>query len=226
MFPSLFNPKQLAIRVLNAMLQREPWALEKIAAHSGKTVRLNVSKYTIRLGIEADGTVSQADDEATPNVTLTINDESLKQLPTAISQKASIDELASLLHIEGDAGLARLVSQLARDLRWDIEGELSQIAGPFVASMIMKTLQKAKETSQDLGSRGAANVTEFLSHESKILVPAVMMRGLSDDVQEVREQIQQLEQRLKRLQVNVKPKQVTQASAVKHSSSDSSVQGR
>lgn len=225
MLLSLFNPKQLAFRVLNAMLLREPWALQKIASHAGKTVQLNVSKYTIRLGIESDGTVSQADDEATPNVTLTINDESLRQLPTAISQKASIDELASLLHIEGDAGLARLVSELARDLRWDIEGELSQIVGPFVASMIMKTLQKAKETSQDLGNRSVANVSEFLSHESKILVPAVMMRGLTDDIQEVREQIQQLEQRLKRLQVSVKPKLVTSPSKVKRPSSASSVQG-
>lgn len=200
MLPSLFNPKQLAIRVLNAMLAREPWALQKIAAHAGKTVRLNVSKYTVRLAIEADGSLSQADDEATPNVTLTINDEGLKQLPNAISQKASLDELASLLHIEGDAGLARLVSELARDLRWDIEGELSQIFGPFMATMIMNTLRKAKATGQDLGSRGAANVTEFLSQESKILVPAVMMRGLRDDLEELTEQLEQLEQRAKRLQ--------------------------
>ena len=203
MFPSLFNPKQLAIRVLNAMLVREPWALEKIAAHTGKTIRLNVSKYTIRLAIEADGTVSQAADDVVPNVTLSINDASLKQLPAAISQKASIDELASLLHIEGDAGLARLVSELARDLRWDIEGELSQIVGPFMATMIVSSLKKVKNTGQDMGTRGVANITEYLSHESKILVPAVMMRGLSDDIQEVSVRLQKIEQTLKRVQAKL-----------------------
>lgn len=214
MFPSLFNPKQLAVRVLNAMLSREPWALERVAAHAGKIVRLNVSKYTIRLSIQADGSVVLADEEQSPNVTLTINDESLKQLPSAISQKASIDDLASLLHIEGDAGLARLVSELARDLRWDIEGELSQLVGPFMATMIMSTLRKAKQAGQDLGARGTANVTEFLSHEGKVLVPAVMMRGLSDDIQESLSQLEQLELRIKRLQAKG-PAKVASSSAAR-----------
>lgn len=200
MLSSLLNPKQIAIRLLNAVLDREPWALQKVVAHAGKTIRLNISKYTIRLTIQADGHVIQANDDSIANVTLTINDQSLKQLPGAISRKASLDELASLLHIEGEAGLARLISELARDLRWDIEAELTKLVGPFMATMLMSTLKKAKHVGQDLSARGIANVNEFLTFESKVLVPNVMMRGLRDDVRDLSEQMKQIEQRLKRLQ--------------------------
>lgn len=197
---SSFQPQQVAIKVLNALLHREEWALKKTQLHAGKYLRLKISRFQTELLILPTGYVSLAQDDITPNVTLTIDDEALKQLPTALRAKASMDELASLLHIEGDAGLARLVSELAHDLRWDIGAELTTMFGPFVANMMMSTFKKLIEVGKDVHEKGLEKTKSFLSQDYHVVVQAPVVDVLKNDIQSLHHSVVQLEQRIQKLQ--------------------------
>lgn len=197
---SSLQPQQIAVNVLNALLQREEWALKKVQAHAGKYLRLKVSKFHILLEILSTGQVAIVTEDVNPNVTLMVDDDALKSLPAAIREKASMDELASLLHIEGDAGLARLVSELAHDLRWDIGAELTTMFGPFVANMIMSTAKKALSVGKTVHEKGLEKTKAFLSQDYHVIVQAPVVEHLKEDIQDLHQAIVQLEQRIQKLQ--------------------------
>src|SRR3546814_2325395 len=75
--------------------------------------------FKMGLSIQSDGLVQPSDQAVTPNVTLTIPADQLAELPGVLRARDPA-LLTELLHVEGDAGLAQVVSELARDLRWEI----------------------------------------------------------------------------------------------------------
>lgn len=168
-FPSFLAPASLYARLLNALLQREDWARERLYPHSGKTVRFVAGPLKINLGISSAGYTHVSDTAIVPDVTLTIPSHQISKLPALIkSQNPS--ELVAILHIEGDAGLAQTVSDLARDLRWDVEHDLANRFGDIAATRFLKTastlLQTARQSTLHLGE----NVSEYLGHESRMLL--------------------------------------------------------
>ncbi|MDY3330980.1 MAG: hypothetical protein SOX43_03365 [Pelistega sp.] len=198
---SSLQPQQIVVNVLNALLRREEWAQKKVQAHAGKYLRLKVSRFQVGLAILPTGQVALAEEGTfTPNVTLTIDDDALKQLPSAIREKASMDELASLLHIEGEGGLARLISELAHDLRWDIGAELTNLFGPFVANMMMSTFKNALAVGKEVHEKVLEKTKTFLSHDYHVIVQAPVVDSLKNDIQTLHQSVGQLEQRIQKLQ--------------------------
>lgn len=201
MFPPIFiKPQQVLVKAFNALLKREDWAKQKIKNHAGKIVRLNISNWHLLLKIADDGSVQWRQTSDTANVTLTIKDEALKELPKALQEKADMYRLASLLHIEGDAGLAKSVSELALNLRWDIEAELIQLLGPLMASIVMNGFSKIKQTGNLIGEKGLEKTKVFLSQDYHMIVQTPVVQALRQDVQDLQDTLATLEQRIKRLQ--------------------------
>lgn len=166
--PLFLAPSALYARVLNKLLQREEWALERLSQHSGKSLRISVAGFTSSLTIQAAGKVQPSDPAIVPDVTLTIPAHRLAELP-AILQARDPAGLTALLHIEGDAALAQLASDLARDLRWDPEEDLSRVVGDIAAIRVMRTGKLLAQGVQVSAVRLAENVTEFLGEESGLM---------------------------------------------------------
>ncbi|WP_083331891.1 SCP2 domain-containing protein [Pelistega sp. MC2] len=201
MFPPIFmKPQQVFVNAFNALLKREDWAKQKIKNHAGKIVKLNISSWSLLLKIADDGTVQWWQTADSANVTLTITDDALKELPKALQEKADMDRLASLLHIEGDAGLAKLVSELALNLRWDIEAELIQTVGPFMASILLNGFKKIKQTSEFVSEKGLEKTKDFLSQDYHVIVQKPVVQVLQQDIVALQQSLTKLEQRIHRLQ--------------------------
>src|SRR5690625_1263362 len=113
---SLPRPSAVLSRLLNALLSREPWAQQRLARHSGKTVHFKVGTRRIRLTINASGTTQPSDPAILPDVTLSMAKGRWQDLPEHL-QRGKADDLTEILHIEGDAALAQTVAELARNLR-------------------------------------------------------------------------------------------------------------
>src|SRR5690606_6821120 len=122
--PSLFSPNQLTASMLNGLLRREPWAAERLSRHSGKSLRFTVGRLEAAYTIEATGLLRACDPAVVPDVSLAIGSQHLADLP-AILRSKDVNAITDKLHVQGDAALATLVSELARDLRWDIEDEFA-----------------------------------------------------------------------------------------------------
>ena len=140
-FPSFLPPvSRFAAGAINALLGREPWAGERLARHAGKTVRFAWGQQRLSLTIDSDGRVSPADEAIVPDVTLTLRSEkfSLSNLPGG-----GMPDFAEVTHISGDAGLAQVVGDLARDLRWDPEDDLARVMGDIPAARLVSGARAA-----------------------------------------------------------------------------------
>src|SRR6185312_13109345 len=106
-----------------------------------------------------------SDPAVVPDVTLAIPGNKVAGL-AAVLRARDPALITELMHIQGDAGLAQLVSDLARDLRWDLEEDLSGLVGDMAARRLLQAGKAIAGGVQSSAMRFAGNVGEFLSEES------------------------------------------------------------
>ena len=198
-FPPFPAPASLCARLLNSLLRREDWARERLARHAGKSVRFVAEPWRIGLAIHSDGQVEACDPAIVPDVTLMLPGEKLAQLP-AILRSGDTDEITALLHIQGDAGLAQVVSELARGLRWDIEDDLARVVGDVAAVRLVGAARGLSSAARRSAARLAENAAEYLVEES----PQVLGRPAFEDwrgrLQAMQQRLRHLEQRIERIE--------------------------
>jgi len=198
-FPPFPAPASLCANLLNRLLRREGWARERLARHAGKTVRFTAGNRTVGLAIQSDGCVQASDPAVLPDVTLTVPAEKLAGLPGAL-RSADADALTALLHIHGDAGLAQVVSELARGLRWDIEDDLARVVGDVAALRIVRGGKALARGAQRSADRLAGNLSEYLSQESQQVLGRPAFEDWRDRLQATQQRLQRLEGRVARLE--------------------------
>jgi len=200
-FPSLFAPASVCVRLLNGLLAREDWAQERLARHAGKSIRFVVAPWQISLGIRADGRVEASDPVIVPDVTLTLPAEKLGQLP-AILRRGDTDEITALLHIQGEAGLAQVVSELARGLRWDIEDDLARVVGDVAAVRLVSVARGLGRSAQRSTQRMAENIGEFLVEENPQVLGRIAFEQWRERLAALQQRLGSLEGRAQRLERN------------------------
>ncbi len=199
------NPSTAAMRALNALLARESWARERLRPHAGKTARLVFGASALTFSLTPEGLLEAAEPEAVPDVILT----------------AATDKLAALLsgdtaqrmgavRIEGDAALAHVIGDLARDLRWDVEDDLAAVLGDIPAARLVATASGVVQGLRGSAWRLAENVAEYLSEESGAVASSHALHAWSSDVRRLRDdaeragkRVAQLEARLAELQTRL-----------------------
>lgn len=192
--PSFLAPAAVYARLLNALLKREDWARERLYPHAGKTVRFVAGPVRLSLGIESSGYTHASNPAIVPDVVLTIPSEKIAKLPSLLrSQDPSA--LVSILHIEGDAGLAQTVSDLARDLRWDVEHDLALRVGDAAAMRLMQAGSSLVRAANQSARHLAENVTEYVAHESALLANQPALTVWETQMGALRQTLEQLEHR-------------------------------
>ncbi|SHH22996.1 ubiquinone biosynthesis accessory factor UbiJ [Pollutimonas bauzanensis] len=196
--PAFLAPTAVYARALNKLLRREDWARERLSRHSGKTARFVVGGLKMSLTVQAAGLVQHSDPAIVPDVILTIPAGKVAALPGALRARdpALITEL---MHIEGDAGLAQLVSDLARDLRWDVEEDLSGLVGDMAARRLLQAGRLLAGGIQASAVRLAGNVSEFLSEESGMMASRPAFEADAARLRGMLARLDQLDARVARL---------------------------
>lgn len=179
-FSLLPTPSRLAVRTLNALLSREDWARERLARHAGKTVRFAVGGFVTGLAINSEGYADQADAAVVPDVTLTVDP--AKFNPLGLLPGQTRPDMAEATHIEGDAALARVVSDLAENLRWDPEDDLSRFVGDIPAARLVAGARAASQGARTAASSLTRNVSEYLAEERGVLVGAPLLTQWRQDL--------------------------------------------
>jgi ubiquinone biosynthesis protein UbiJ len=214
--PTFLEPTNLLVQGLNALLRREDWARAHLVRHGGKRVRLVMKTLTITLQLENTGYVQRAESDAVADVTVTVLLEKfnlLRGLSPARGGRQPADAwaageqgpamLADMIHLDGDAGLAKVVAELAAHLRWDVEDDLAHWTGDIFAARLMQGMHQLSTGLRDSVVRGAGNMAEYLSQERAILVSQPALENWRASVERAHTAVDRLQERTARLQARL-----------------------
>lgn len=197
-FPAALRPTAVVVRALNAALSREPWAQQRLAQYAGRTLKCTLGALPLSLSFTHTGTLSLSDPAIMADVELTIPTQHLRQLPAALSS-SNPEEVLALVHIQGDAGMANALAQVATQLQFDPEAEIARFTGDLVAIRLVATIKQLMRAGQRGAQHLEANMAEFLGEESGILVSRDYLELWQDQLLQLEHQLQALEQRTARL---------------------------
>jgi ubiquinone biosynthesis protein UbiJ len=174
---------QTALSALNHVLRQQAWARDRLRAHVGRTVRIVVATPLGPVRADAriaeQGTLEVAEIES-PTVTLSLT--------------PSIDAVFGLLRdgprgltghlkVEGDVMVAAAVGEIAQQLRWDVEEDLSRVFGDRVAHRMGETAREGVRQADDLRGRVETGLRQFLVQEDPQLVGREDLRTLAQAVE-------------------------------------------
>ncbi|MCL6619150.1 MAG: SCP2 sterol-binding domain-containing protein [Thermomonas hydrothermalis] len=199
-----FNWKRPAGQALELALNRalalDPDTRTRLRALDGQRIALHLVTPPLALQVRVDGEalrVGPVDPAQTPDlgVRATLGG-LLRQLPVfADSPAAPI----GTLRIEGDAELARCLQRLARGFDPDWQQPFVQVFGDVLGVQIAKAVAAAFRQAQTAGRNLAGMAAEYLTEESRDVVPRAELEAFYDDVDALRDDVERLAIKLARL---------------------------
>jgi ubiquinone biosynthesis protein UbiJ len=164
----------VAADIINRMLDREAWARERLAAHSGRTMRVVVGPASIGYTIDDGGRLLPA--TAAPDLTLTI---SPLRLTGLLAQPGRWQELVVA---DGDTALAATLAELALTLPMFVEQAFARALGPIVGQQVAAAGRQLLTMPEYAVQRFGDGVARYVGDEADIGVRASEARAFAADV--------------------------------------------
>src|SRR5690606_20315734 len=200
--PSFLQPEAVAMRVANALLARDEWVKERLAAFSGRTVRIVVGPFSVQAAISSVGELVPTATEVVPDVTLTLPSDKLSLLPEVLRQGAP-SAIPELMNVQGEAALATVSADVAQSLRPDPEAELARFVGDIAAVRLVSTAKQVLQASKRCTVHVSENLSEYLSEESDLLVSRGRYSLWEERLQALTTAVHRVENRMAELQQTV-----------------------
>lgn len=181
------------IAVVNHLLARQPLVCDKLRAHAGEVACLESGVIQLKLAVAADG-LFQRVENAEPTVTIRIQPADLPQV------MMNMEKAFSYVTISGDADFARTISEMANELQWEPEEDLSPFLGDIAAVRITQAARTTISHAKSGSRKFFENMAEYLLEEN----PTLMYRHAGDkfaaDVAIIRDDVERLAKRISALE--------------------------
>lgn len=145
--------QQKLVLLLNHVLMKEPQATARLARVTGRTLGFSWRQFSIGLMVTPAGLLDRVADLSSPDLRLTLTDES----PLALARAAFAGDKPAV-RIEGDVLLAAEVNWLVDHVRWDIEDDLARLLGDAPARALVQgvltLLQALRGATRQPGDAG------------------------------------------------------------------------
>jgi ubiquinone biosynthesis accessory factor UbiJ len=199
-----FPPRMLIDQILSSLsaaalgriIGSEPWAQQQLAPHAGKQVAVRLEPFTLTYAIEPSGQLVAARGDApgevtTPNVMVTLTPQALL---------APAEQRLSHIRIEGDAGLAHALGDVAGNLRLDVEHELAKIVGDIPAHQLATGLNAAFAALKQQADRTLAFAVQRATQDDPIITPREPFTAFAQELRALRDQLERLSKRIELLE--------------------------
>lgn len=208
---SPFNWKVPAGRALEAALNRalalDADSREALARLDGRSVALRLLSppLALQLAVEGDALrVGPVADAAEPDLSVRGTLAALLgQLPML---RRDDGPSPGTLRIEGDADLARRLQQMAQRFDPDWQKPFADVFGDVVGVQIANAIAAALRQARVFAADGAEVVAEYLTEESRDIVPREELAAFHDDVDALRDDAERLAARVARLRSRLEPR--------------------
>ena len=190
----MLTPTSIAIAPLNHLLRGASWARKRLTLLAGKTARFCIPTFfDLAVTIQTSGEVLVAESDASADVTLTVTP---GLLPRLLARDA---DAYREIEISGDEVLAAEILDIAKNLRWDVEQDLSQVMGDILAHRVVQTgsnmVQWHTETARNLSQA----LAEYWTEEQPLLAKPTQIGEFINAVNTMQGDVAQLEKRIKAL---------------------------
>lgn len=200
--------KPLAGRALEAALNRA-LALDQdtrdgLRALDGRRVALYVAAPALALQVRVDGErlqVGPVDAEREPDLAVrsTLGG-LLSQLPGMLGLGRDAESTPiGKLRIEGDADLARRLQRLAGRFDPDWQQPFAAVFGDVIGVQIANAIAAALRHAGDAAGAFAGTAAEYVTEESRDVVPRDELAAFNDDVDTLRDDVERTAARVARL---------------------------
>ena len=177
-----------ALAVANRALEREAWARNRLASHSGRTLRIRVGPASALLKIADDGRLTRG--QAPPDLTLWI---SPFRVPALLAQPERFSEL---VETDGDPELAATLFDLATALPWWVEQTFARLLGPIVGTRIADAGRQLLLLPGHAANSFGASVRDYVRDETQVLMTHAQLDVFAGDVAALAERIDALTSRV------------------------------
>jgi len=178
---------------INHLLRSASWARDALRRHTGKTARFEFFPVAAVLTVLANGEVAAAGAGSEPSATVRLG-------PGLLLRLAVRDETAwREIDIAGDTEFASALHLVARNLRWDVEEDLSRAFGDVAAHRMAET----GRTLQRWGAQAVENTgrafAEYWTEEQPLIAGACDLEEFGRAVDQLRDDAARLEKRIEQL---------------------------
>ena len=185
--------KPLAAAFLQHITNQNNWSRQHLLAFSGKVVQFNIAFISTSLLILEDGSLGIASNNAIADAIIHIP-------PSLALRLLAKDEAAKMLiKIEGDMHLASELSKILQHMRWDIEEDMSKLAGDIPANKIASLSKKTATIAKQQAINIAEMLTEYWQEEKPILAKKWQVERFNADVDTIRSDFARLQKKLEKL---------------------------
>jgi len=189
----ILTPARAAAAAINHLLRSASWARDALRRHAGKTARFEVFPLAVAFTVLDSGEVAPAGADATPVATVKLG-------PGLMLRLAARDESAwREIDITGDTDFASAIHHVTRNLRWDVEEDLSRVFGDIAAHRMAesgRTLQRWGEQAVENTGRAFA---EYWTEEQPLIAGARDLEEFGRAVDQLRDDAARLEKRIENL---------------------------
>lgn len=201
--------KPLAGRALEAALNRavslDEEAQRAVAALEGQriAIRLESPAMALQVTVEAERlAVGPVATEGEPDLSVrsTLGG-LLSQLPALMGMNLRNDAAPPVgkLRIEGDAELARRLQKLAANFDPDWQRPFAAVLGDVIGVQVANAFAAALRQARTFAGNSAEVAAEYLTEESRDVVPKAELEAFHDDVDALRDDVERLAARVDRL---------------------------
>jgi len=165
---------------VNHILHQNDWTKPHLVNFAGKVIELNYGNdlFIQLMQINNDGSLSLVKNtESQPSLTIKVSNRTVFQMIT----KQDLDNI----EIQGDMKLAKKLSEVLKNLEWDLSLEIDRYFGPQAAGLYQRLSNKIITRIRDITKNIMETTVEYYQEENKIFAKPYQIKEFNDDVDEL-----------------------------------------
>ncbi|AKO64727.1 hypothetical protein VI34_05375 [Methylophilales bacterium MBRSG12] len=165
---------------VNHILHQNDWIKPHLLNFAGKVVELNYGNDLViqLMQINNDGSLSLVKNaESQPSLTIKVSNRTIFQIIT----KQDLDDI----EIQGDMKLAKKLSEVLKNLEWDLTLEIDRYLGPQAAGLYQRLSNKIITRIRDITKNIMETTVEYYQEENKVFAKPYQVKEFNDDVDEL-----------------------------------------
>ncbi len=165
---------------INHILHQNDWTKAHLVNFAEKVIELNYGNDLLiqLMQINNDGSLSLVKNaESQPSLTIKVSNRTVFQMIT----KQDLDDI----EIQGDMKLAKKLSEVLKNLEWDLSLEIDRYLGPQAAGLYQRLSNKIITRIRDITKNIMETTVEYYQEENKIFAKPYQVKEFNDDVDEL-----------------------------------------